>query len=105
MRFFVPAASDFQDGEALYQRIRARVAQFKPTDRRIYKVKFADGDKVETLAVGNSFRQLGDEPVLAIVEANNHWLICTTNHGALKGEPFRIPRDAALDVEEFTALA
>ena len=105
MRFFLPTVLDVSDTEALYQQIRDRVGHACLTDRRIYRVKFEHDGRVQNLAVGDSFRRLGGEPVLAIVEAGSAFFVCTRHHGAVDGEPFRIPADRALEIEEFTAVA
>src|SRR3954452_6142436 len=105
MRFFVPAVLDVSDKEMLYQQIRERVGHARLTGRRIYRVKFEQDGKTQSLAVGDSFRRFGGEPVIAIIEADDAYFVCTRQHGAIDGEPFRIPSNAALDIEVFTAVA
>lgn len=107
MRFFVPTAKDRQHGEALYQEIRWNLSRAfgAVSDKRIFRIKFRNGGKALTIAVGDSFRHLGGEPVLAIVEGGDSYFICTTHHGALTGEAFRVHRITVIDVEEFTEIA
>jgi len=107
MRFFVPSANDISHGQAAYQNILERlggsVGLIK--DRRILAIRFDDKGKALTLAVGDSFRRVGGEPVIAILEGEGSYFVCTAHHGADTGEPFRIPIPKVLQVEEFTAVA
>ena len=107
MRFFVPASSDLHEAEARYQQMRQRLSQtVEPLgDRRLCRVRFEDDGRVLTLAVGDSFRRQGGEPVLAILEGDGSFWICTAHHGGTAGEPYRVPKEAVQDLEEFTALA
>jgi len=104
MRFFIPHVIN-SDSHALYRRIRNNLEPASLTDRRIYRIKFEQDGKVQNLAVGDSFRSFGSEPVLAIVEAESGYFVCTPHHGGIDGEPLVVPRDRALDVEVFTASA
>jgi hypothetical protein len=104
MRFFIPAVIN-SNPNALYERIRTNLEHSSLTNRRIYRIKFEQDGKVQNLAVGDSFRHFGSEPVLAIVEAESGYFVCTPHHGGIDGEPLNIPRHRALDVEAFTASA
>ena len=105
MRFFVPTITDLPQAEQVYQGLRDRLADARPTDRRICRVKYQDGEHARNIAVGESLSILRDEPVLAIIEASDCFFVCTIHHDAREGEPLCVPRSATLEVEEFTALA
>jgi len=104
MRFFVPGIIT-DNPHVLYERIRSNLEHSTLTDRRIYRIKFEQDGSVQNLAVGGSCRQFGSEPVLAIVEAESGYFVCTPHHGGIEGEPLMVPRDRALEVETFTASA
>jgi len=107
MRFFVPSTNDVSHGEAVYQRLREKLAGSSGPlrERRICSMRFEEHGRALTLAVGDSFHRLGGQPVLAIVEGDNCYLICTAHHGVDSGEPYRVPQENVLKVEDFTAIA
>lgn len=108
MRFFVPLSNDLDDGERLYETIRDRLKQIKetPAERRIYVLKFHEEGKRCTIAVGDAPQQSINGPVVAIFQggATSTYYVCTPKHGAFEGEPYAIPGDAIVEVEEFSAL-
>ena len=108
MRFFVPLSNSPDHGERLYETIRDRLKQTKegPAERRIYILKFQENGKHRSVAVGEGFHQVIDGPVLAIFQggATSNYYICTPKHGAFEGEPYAIPKEATVGVEEFSAL-
>jgi|SRR3954447_23394328 hypothetical protein len=107
MRFFIPAANNVSHGEMQYREICQHLTETvgPVSDKRIYRLRFRDGERVINLAVGDSFRRFNGEPVLAIVETSDSYFVCTLHHGASHNEGFRVPRDTVMDFEEFTALA
>jgi hypothetical protein len=108
MRFFVPLSNDPDDGERLYETIGDRLKQIKeaPLERRIYVLKFQEEGKRCTIAVGDDPQQSINGPVIAIFQggATLTYYVCTPKHGAFEGEPYAIPDDATVEVEEFSAL-
>jgi hypothetical protein len=104
MRFFIPVVIN-HDPHRLYERIRSNLEHSSLTDRKIYRIKFEQDGSVQNLAVGSSFRLFGSEPVLAIVEGESGYFVCTPHHGGIEGEPLMVPRERALEVEPFTASA
>jgi hypothetical protein len=108
MRFFVPLSNDPDDGERLYEAVRDRLKQIKeaPVERRIYVLKFQEKGKRCTIAVGDDPQQSINGPVVAIFQggATSTYYVCTPKHGAFEGEPYAIPSDATVEVEEFSAL-
>jgi len=108
MRFFVPLANDSNHSEHLYEAVRDRLKNTKePTaERRIYLLKFQEEGKRRTIAVGDEFHRITDGPIMAILQGDStaNYYVCTPKHGAFEGEPYTIPRDANVEVVEFSAL-
>jgi hypothetical protein len=108
MRFFVPLSNDPDDGERVYETLRDRLKEIKeaPVERRIYVLKFQEEGKRCTVAVGDDAKQPINGPVMAIFQgdATSTYYVCTPKHGAFEGEPYAIPGDAIVNVEEFSAL-
>lgn len=108
MRFFVPLSNDADHGERLYEIVRNRIRETAetPVERRIYVLKFQEEGKRRTIAVGDAFHRMSDEPVLAILQGANTstYYVCTPKHGAFEGEPYAVPRVQSIEVEEFSAL-
>lgn len=108
MRFFVPLSKDPYDGERLYETIRNRLKESKgpPAERRIYTLKFQENGRRRTIAVGDELHRLVDGPIMAIFEGDtaSTYYVCTPKYGAFEGEPYPIPKEATVEVEEFSAL-
>jgi hypothetical protein len=108
MRFFVPLSNDLNDGEDLYKKVSERLKQTKepPAERRIYLLKFQEDGRRHTIAVGGDFHRPEEGPVVAIFQGGDtaNYYVCTPNHGVFEGEPYAIPKDANVEVEEFSAL-
>lgn len=107
MRFFVPLSNDADHGEHLYEIVRNRLSEVKeaPAERRIYVLKFEEEGKRRTIAVGGELKG-ADGPVLAILQGRetSTYYVCTPKHGAFEGEPYPVPGEEAIEVEEFSAL-
>jgi hypothetical protein len=103
MRFFVPTANDPSHARALYSGIRERVASagHAIADRCIFRIRFSHNARPVSLAVGDSYHELGGDPVFAIFKAPSYYVVCTRLHGALDGEPVHIEQDGVNSVEEF----
>jgi hypothetical protein len=108
MRFFVPLSNNADHSEQLYKTLCDRLAQTKeaPNERRIYVLKFEEGGKRRTIAVGDQFHRLSDGPVLAIVQgqSSSNYYVYTPRHGAFEGEPYPIRPEESIEAEEFSAL-
>ena len=108
MRFFVPLSSDADHGERLYDMVCDRLKQNKEAarERRIYVLKFQEEGKRRTVAVGDELHRESDGPVLAILQGGDTstYYICTPKHGGFEGEPYAVPTDGHIEVEEFSAL-
>jgi hypothetical protein len=108
MRFFVPLSNDSNDGENLYRRVSDKLKQTKeaPAERRIYLLKFQEEGRRRTIAVGGDFHVSDQGPVIAIFQGGDTatYYVCTPNHGVFEGEPYAIPNDGNVEMEEFSAL-
>ena len=108
MRFFIPSATNQQEAENAYQNIRDVIAGMagQVSDRRIYRLKFRDGDEQRVVAVGSDRHGLGNGPVLAIFEgSDDRFYVCTHKQNHTDAEPHPIEKGAVVETEEFTALA
>jgi hypothetical protein len=101
MHFFVPATVSDTQAEVVWEATRtAAQARGRRVDpRRVYSVTYEHNGRVRQAKVGERDPSTF-EPVLVILEADGY-LICTTNHGVLRGQPVHVPRCEALEVEYF----
>jgi hypothetical protein len=71
-------------------------------ERRIYSVTYThDGTKYHDV-VGQVSRLVGEE-VLAIFDAGNVFVVCTTNRGVLRGNPVMVGKHWDTHATEFSA--
>ena len=103
MRFFVPTANDPAHARMLYDRIRERVASggHLVDPERIFRIRVNRNGRASSLAVGDSYKELGGDPVFAILRTPSHYVVCTSRHGAMEGEPIQIDRTAVSAMEIF----
>lgn len=92
VRFFVPAARSDEESLAVWNGTRRFVMDtlgWSVTDRRVYSVDYLhDGDEVSA-TVGELEPRVG-EPVVAILETDQCWLVCTPTRGVVRGSPILI---------------
>lgn len=89
MRFFVPKAKSEEQDEKVYEGI-ARFVNAPVSDKRIWKLRWEHNRKTMECEVGKSMPgscQIGNEPVLAIFDCGNLYMICTPSRGGIRGEP------------------
>ena len=103
MHFFVPTANDPAHARTLYDRMRERVgsAGHAVDGNRIFRIRFTRNGKPLNLAVGDSYHEVGGDPVFAIFKAPSSYIVCTRGHGAIEGEPVEIEQEAVSAMEEF----
>ncbi len=93
-KFFFPASRSPEEAEANWQSIRAfaqKTTGWQPTERRVYKVKYRHNGRYCEAAVGELHpADKGQEPVCAILETPECWLVCTPYRGVISGEPIMI---------------
>lgn len=102
MKFFVPAATDQQEAERVYAKIREFVKKDTGdslTNRRIASLTFFHEGVSYHAAVGDVFERIG-EPVIAIFEGRLIY-VCTVNRGALRGGPVLVGIDEVRSLIDF----
>lgn len=102
MKFFIPAVSDPEKAEQLYQGTKKFAADTKGwpiSDRRIRRITFWDRGKIVEAAVGRQEPREG-ELVIAILESETY-LVCTPNSGVLQGYPLMVGKIDVIDSEDF----
>jgi hypothetical protein len=67
---------------------------------RIRSITFSDKGKVVEAIVGER-EPFEGEPVFAILESHQTYLVCTPNRGVLRGMPYMIGKHEVSHVEEF----
>ncbi len=95
MKFFVPAAEDDAQAERVYKSI-AEFVKAPINDERIWKLEWIHNSMSMQCEVGKpmpSYYETGDDPVLAIFDCGNFYIICTTNRGGVRGEPILAGKD------------
>jgi hypothetical protein len=105
MRFFVPAAKDATQAEKVLWGIREFAEQilgWTPTDRRIYSLSYRHNGREWAATVGKPLPSLG-EIVVAILETETCFLVCTENRGVVRGQPVLVGRPSAISVTDFDA--
>jgi hypothetical protein len=92
MKFYVPHAEGEEETESVYRAFASFVGAATPTDKtaRIRALAWDHDGKDMSCNVGQPmprYYQTGDEPVLAIFDAGDHFKICTPSRGGVRGEP------------------
>ena len=105
MGFFFPGEEDAEKAQGLYEAVRKSAAQttgWRVTDRRIQKIVFRDrrikGDAVDEVGKPEC---LTGEPVVAILETDRAFLVCTPNRGFLRGGPILVGKQEVASATDF----
>jgi len=104
--FQVHGAEDDEEAEEVWQGTRQWVEENrgKVTDKRIYSIRYYDGDDDTTheVSIGDPVPHVG-EPAVAIYEseAKDMHLICTPNRGVIRGMPVMVGNHDVRSVTEF----
>ncbi len=101
MKFFFPGAKDPQKAEELYRGIRefnSGIVKISP--RRICAIHYVRNKKSEYVEVGKLLPAIEDI-VLAILETQYVYYVCTLNRGGGSGEPVSIARPDVRKVIDF----
>ncbi len=107
MRFFLPFARDNTIAESAYGGIKKFAEEnmgWKVSGRRIYSMNYTHHSKPWKATVGE------DEPrtrekVVAILETDQCFLICTPTRGVLRDIPIMVGRTEAERVTDFESVA
>ncbi|GAB3331720.1 hypothetical protein GCM10027299_37630 [Larkinella ripae] len=102
MKFFVPATKNPDEAEKVYGILRKAMLKhrYETSDQRIYSITFDDNGFSLTETVGQPSETSG-EPIVAIFQAGDLYLICTNNRGVLRGMPMIAGEWAVTNVELF----
>lgn len=100
MKFFIPFAESEEQAERIYSHIKeflkTEYSRFS-TDERIYSIEFTRDGVNYKETVGQP-SQVNGEVVIAILQCNGIYHICTNNRGVARNEPMLASAD---DVEYF----
>ena len=102
MRFFVPSAKDDRQADFLWNATRdaaSRAIGREVGDARVFSLMYERSGKLYRAQVGEREPRFF-EPVVAILEANGY-LVCTSNHGVLRGQPIQVAVNEVREVEYF----
>ena len=97
MKFFVPAAKDDTEAEQVYEAIE----KFNSAPRQIQRIAALawqhNGQKYscEVGAEAPTYYGTGSEPVVAILDCNQVFKVCTTNRGVARGEAILVGKFGA----------
>lgn len=103
MKFQIPFAKDPAIAEEVYSSIKLFIhgkLKRQPTDRRIALIRY-EYNKKEILAKVGKLHPAVNEPIIAILEFDDLFCICTLWHGTTKGEPILVEKGKVSSVEDF----
>lgn len=103
IRFFVPYAPGASDDESVYHVLRSAVRRRTgrcPGERRVRRLRYTCEGRTCDSVVGEHDHRSG-ETVLAILECQGSYLVCTRTHGLVDGPPVTVAAGDILEVEEF----
>ena len=101
MKFFVPASTDDKNAEVIYDSIKQfNSPSRKTTDRRILSIVWNHEGKTYRAEVGQSEPRTHDL-VLAILETDQLYYVCTVNRGGVRGEPIYVGVDEVASIVDF----
>ena len=105
MKFFIPKPFANTQKQAYHAHLcmrnfARRSAGLDTTERKLYQIQFVqDGDLYEA-CVGRPEYGSG-ETVVAILEADNEYLVCTPTQGGYRGKPVVVAKDETVAVQDF----
>ena len=105
VKFFIPKPYANTEKEAHHAHLcmrnfARRSTGLDTTDRKVYQIQFVqDGDLYEA-RVGRPEYGSG-ETVVAILEADDEYLICTPTQGGYRGKPVVVAKDETVAVQDF----
>lgn len=103
MDFFVPFAGTREQAERVYRAI-AKFNGATVTSARIASISWQHSNRVLIAQVGEPLDEhfgTYDQPVLAIFEHVNCYLICTASRGGLRGDPVLAGKRSAVQTTYF----
>ncbi len=107
MQFFVPHARNAQDAQQVYDATKAFAKQTigaTASSRKIQRIDYIHKGMRYTAEVGQVEPRTGEE-VLVILEtdpsAGRPYLVCTANHGVVRGDPVMVGNTEAQSITDF----
>lgn len=97
MKFFVPAAKDDAEAERVFKAIE--MFNHAPRQvRRIAALTWQHNGKSYSCEVGGeapAYYGTGSDPVVAILDCERLFRVCTTNRGVIRGEAILVGKEGA----------
>lgn len=102
MKFFIPAADTDSKRDNAYNAIVlfAQMNGWKVSPKRFYKIRSTQNGKEFTETFGERTIANG-ETVIAILDADPVYLVCSANRGVVLGEPMLVGHNSTLEIVEF----
>ncbi len=103
MEFFIPKMENKDEESKLYDSIKKFAKETTGRDirdRKIYSIKWRHGREDCEAQVGEIQHRQG-EIVMAILESEAIYLVCTWNRGVRRGEPLLVGRQELLSITDF----
>ncbi|MHC4084969.1 MAG: hypothetical protein ACYSWZ_09925 [Planctomycetota bacterium] len=103
MKFFIPDIEDKEDENKLYDTIKEfakKTTGRDIKDRKIYYIKWRHGREDCEARVGETQMRTG-EMVMAILETNVIFLVCTPNRGVKRGMPILVGKEEIVSIIDF----
>ena len=104
MKFFVPFSKNKQQAFEVYDGIvkfnKEQLGR-EIINRKIYSIYYKHDNKYFTAKVGDQEPRTG-EIVVAILESDILFYICTPNRGVVRGEPILVGKVEIISVSEFS---
>ena len=104
MKFFIPLAKDDAERDQVWEGCRKgalHTVGFAITDKKIQSIFTHHNGKEYKEEVGQKTPANG-ELVVAILECENVYLVCTPNRGVLRDMPMMVGKHNAENIIEFT---
>lgn len=101
--FFIPAADTSEQAEEVLTAIKKFATENLSREigsRRVYRLSYNHNGQTVDAVVGEA-DPLSGEPVIAILDAGDMYLVTTANRGVARGEPILVGKGSVLYVEDF----
>jgi hypothetical protein len=95
MKFFIPAAKDAEQAEQVYESV-AKFNNAPLSGRRICALAWRHNGNLMSCEVGGeapSYYGTNEEPVVAILDCERLYKVCTTNRGVIRGEAILVGKN------------